>query len=113
MVALPIASATMISRVATSRQVARRAAGVRIDAHSPWASVRAAAGLGRTDLPAVRRGGGGGQPRCIVLRSCSVNSFAPRSAALLRVQARIAECACSYEAQAAVFRPSVSATWVR
>jgi hypothetical protein len=29
----------------------------------PWASVRTAAGLGRTDLPAVRRGGGSGQPR--------------------------------------------------
>lgn len=56
---------------------------------------------------------GVGQLCCMALRSCSVSSFVPRSAALLWVQVRIAGCACSYGAPAAVFWPSVSATWVR
>lgn len=56
---------------------------------------------------------GGGQSCCIVLRSSSVSSFVPRSAALLCVQARIAGCASSYETPAAAFRPSVWATRVR
>ena len=49
----------------------------------------------------------------MALRSCSVSSFVPRSAALLWVRSRITGCARSNGTPAAESRPSVPATWVR